>query len=343
MMRAIVYNGYGGPEMTTLTDRPAPRPAAGEVLIRVGAAGLNPVDVHQRDGAFRSVVRYTFPKIAGNELSGIVHDVGEGVTAFTVGDRVYARVDKLLLGAFAEEAAVAERFVAGAPRTLSLIEAAAVPLAGLTALQGLGPAHLAVARGDRMLITGGAGGVGLFAIQLAKHVGAHVTTTASAEGEAVVRRFGADEVIDYRARSISSGPERFDKVFDLVGGTTLDDLVGSVEHGGSILSIAGPLTSGSLDDQVRGIKRLVINAALRGRSRGIRRRARAARVDYRYFFMHPDGDGLTELAGLIDAGVLKVEIDSSFSLDRFAGAFARVESRRAKGKVLLTVDAGGTG
>ncbi|NEN06147.1 NADP-dependent oxidoreductase [Diaminobutyricibacter tongyongensis] len=338
-MRAIVYNGYGGPETTTLTDRPAPRPAAGEVLIRVDAAGLNPIDVHQRDGALRSVIRYTFPKIAGNELSGIVAGVGEGVTAFTAGDRVFARVDKRLLGAFAEEASVAEEFVAEAPRTLSLIEAAAVPLAGLTALQGLGRAHLAVGTGDRMLITGGAGGVGLFAIQLAKHAGAHVTTTASAEGDALVRRFGADEVIDYRARSISSGSERFDKVFDLVGGPTLDDLVDSVVPGGSILSVAGPLTSGSLDDEVRGIKRLAINAALRSRSRGIRRRARAARVDYQYFFMHPDGDGLAELAGLIDEGLLKVEIDSSFPLEQFADAFARVESRRAKGKVLLTFDA----
>jgi alcohol dehydrogenase len=339
IMRAIVYNGYGGPEVTSLAEVPEPSPAAGEVLIRVSAAGLNPVDAHQRDGALRSVTRYAFPKIAGNELSGMVADVGEGVTASTVGDRVFARVDKQLLGAFAEEVAVAQELVAAAPRTLSLVDAAAVPLAGLTALQALGPSHLAVGKGDRILITGGAGGVGLFAIQLAKRAGAHVTTTASAQGNALVRRLGADEVIDYRTRSVSSGSERFDKAFDLVGGTTLDDLVGSVEPGGSILSIAGPLTPGCLDDQVRGVRRLVVNAMLRIRSRDVRRRARAARVDYQYFFMHPDGAGLAELAALIDAEELKVVIDSRFPFERFADAYARVESRQAKGKVLLTFGA----
>jgi alcohol dehydrogenase len=338
-MRAIVYNGYGGPELTTLAERPEPSPAGGEVLIRVSAVGLNPIDAHQRDGALRSVARYAFPKIAGNELSGMVVDVGEDVTAFRVGDRVFARVDKRLLGAFAQEVAVAQELVAAAPRTLPLVEAAAVPLAGLTALQALGPSHLAVGRGDRILITGGAGGVGLFAIQLAKHAGAHVTTTASAHGDALVRRLGADEVIDYRTRSVSSGSERFDKAFDLVGGTTLDDLVGSVEPGGSILSIAGPLTPGCLDDQVRGVRRLAVNAMLRIRSRDVRRNARAAGVDYEYFFMRPDGAGLVQLAVLIDAHELKVMIDSRFPLEQFAEGYARVESRRAKGKVLLTFSA----
>ncbi len=335
-MRAIVYNGYGGPEVTTLAERAEPSPSRGEVLIRVAAAGLNPIDVHQRDGVLRGVARYAFPKVAGNELSGVVAQVGERVTAFTVGEHVFARVDKRFLGAFAEEVVVAQELVATVPRTLPLVEASAVPLAGLTALQALGPSHLAVGTGDRILITGGAGGVGLFAIQLAKHAGAHVTTTASAHGEALVRRFGADEVIDYRTRSVSAGSERFDKAFDLVGGGTLDDLVESVEQGGSILSIAGPLTPGSLDDQVRGMRRLAVNAVLRIRSRDIRTHARAAGVDYQYFFMHPDGAGLGQLAALIDTEELKVVIDRRFPLEQFAEAYARVESRRAKGKVLLT-------
>ncbi len=311
-----MYSGYGGPELTTLAERPEPSSGPGEVLIRVAAAGLNPIDAHQRDGALRSVARYAFPKIAGNELSGTIIDVGERVTAFKVGERVFTRVDKRHLGAFAEKVAVAQELVATAPRTLPLVEAAAVPLAGLTALQALGPSRLAVGTGDRILITGGAGGVGLFAIQLAKQAGAHVTTTASAQGEALVRRFGADEVIDFRTRSVSSGLERFGKVFDLIGGTVLDDLVDSVEPGGSILSIAGPPTPGSLDDQIWGVRRLAVNATLRIRSRDVRRRARAAGVAYQYFFMHPDGAGLAQLAALIDAGELKVVIDSRFPLEQ---------------------------
>jgi NADPH:quinone reductase and related Zn-dependent oxidoreductases len=337
-MKAVAYLRYGGPEVTRVID--APRPVAGpdEVLVRVTAAGLNPVDALQRDGAFRAIRRYRFPVIGGNEFSGTVAAVGTAVSGFAVGDRVIARVDKAQLAAFAEWALVRQGILAGAPQRLSLAESAALPLAGLTALQGLGKEHLDVASADRLLITGGAGGVGILAIQLAKLSGAHVTTTASAAGEDLVRWAGADAVIDYRRRSISQGGERFDKVLDLVGGDTLTDLIGSVERGGRIVSISGPATPGSFDDELGWARRPIISAALALQSRRMRGLARRAHVTYSFFFMRPDGAQLKRLAELVDAGALHVVIDSRYAFTDVAAAFDRLESRRAKGKVILEFD-----
>lgn len=334
-MKAIAYTAYGGPEVTALLELPHPAPGPGQVLVWVAGGGLNPVDAAQRAGAFRQIRPYSFPQIAGNELSGTVAALGSGVTGLAVGDAVFARVDKALLGAFASSVAIDASLVALAPRSLDLMDAAGVPLAALTAWQALGSERLDIGPGDRLLVTGAAGGVGLIAIQLAKRAGAYVTVTASAAGEPLVRRLGADDVIDYRHRSVSSGGERFDKVFDLVGGEALEDLVASVRPGGCIVSVAGPLTPGSLDAELSGVKQWFVPLVLRLRSRAIRRRARAAGVSYQYFFMRPDGGQLAELATLIDQGGLEVVIDSRFPADHFAEAFARLESRRAKGKIVL--------
>lgn len=336
-MLALTMTRYGGRDALALIDLPTPEPGPGEVRLRVAAAGLNPVDRLQRDGTFRALSPYRFPKIVGNELSGEVDAVGAGVSAWSVGDRVIARVDKNGLGACAEAAVVAADLCAGAPESIPLTDAAGLPLAGLTALQALGPEHLDLRREDRLLITGAAGAVGQFAIQLAARTGARITVTASPEGEAIVRGLGADAVIDYRARHVSEGPERFTKVLDLVGGDTLTDLVASVEREGRIVSVSGPPTPGSLMQVTDGPRRPIAWVAEHVRSRAVRRIAANAGVSYEFFLMRPDGEQLAHLARLVDQGSLHVPIDARFPLDEYAAGIARLESRRAKGKVLLVL------
>ena len=184
-MRAFVLTRYGGPEHTALTDVPQPSPRAGELLVRVRAAGLNPVDFKTRAGTLKIIRNYPLPIVMGNELSGVVEAVGPGVMRFAKNDRVFARVDKNIMGAFAEYAVAHEDHAALMPASLDFPSAAGVPLAALTALQALRD-ELHLSAGQRVFIPGGAGGVGTFAIQIAKHLGADVATTASPRGEALV-------------------------------------------------------------------------------------------------------------------------------------------------------------
>lgn len=338
-MRAITLSKYGGPDVMKLQDMPRPVPEANQVLIRTVTAGLNPVDALQRQGTFRMVQPYTFPKITGNELSGVVESVGSLVREFQPGDHVMTRTGSEQLSALAEYVAVDQDSVARAPQNLPLSDAAAIPLAGLTAQQALGPEHLDLQAGERLLITGGAGGVGLLAIQLAKLAGAHVTTTASSAGEELVREAGADHVINYRDRKISEGNERFAKVLDLVGGETVADLMSTVERGGAVVSIAGPPTPGSLaeDRDLSKPKAALVRAVEEILSFKIRRSAKKARATFEFFLMHPDGEGLARLASLVDQGKLRVTIDSRYPLDQFRAAFEQLESRRSKGKVLVEI------
>lgn len=201
-MRASVLSRYGDASVMELRDVPEPAPSDGEVLIRVRAAGLNPVDYKLREGKVRLVNRLDLPVVAGSELSGVVEETGPGVTRFAVGDRVFARVDKKKLGAYAPYAVVDETFVAKMPQRLDFTDAAGLPLAGLTALQALRD-ELAVQADDRVFISGGAGGVGTLAIQLAVWMGAKVATTASPRGEELVRTLGAETVIDYRTQKFN--------------------------------------------------------------------------------------------------------------------------------------------
>jgi alcohol dehydrogenase len=251
-----------------------------------------------------------------------------------VGDRVFARVAKERGGAFAEQACVDEDLAALMPRDLDFTAAAAVPLAGLTALQALRD-ELAVKPGQKVFISGGAGGVGTFAIQLAKWLGAHVTTTASKHGQSLARSLGADEVIDYTTADISKTGRRFDVGFDLIGGNTLNQMFDIMKPGTKIVSIAGPpepqTASKDLGD------RRILAALFWIISYGVRSRARRARVSYRYLFMHPSGSELAELAALIDQRKLKVILDKTFPFENVAEALAYLEAGHAKGKVVVTI------
>jgi len=331
-MRAFVLSDYGGPEHTALSDVPAPSPRAGELLVRVHAAGLNPVDFKTRAGKLKIIRNYPLPIVMGNELSGVVAAVGSGVVRFAKNDRVFARVDKDNMGAFAEFAVVHEDHVARMPVSLDFPAAAAVPLAALTALQALRD-ELHLSAGQRVFIPGGAGGVGTFAIQLAKHFGAHVATTASPRGEALVKRLGADVVIDYSRERFEDELSGYDCAFDLLGGDTLARLFCVLKPGGRVVSIAGvpePVTARK--DLRRGNWLAALFWAV-----SLKTRLRAARhgLSYRYLFMHPSGADLAYLASLIDSKQLEVVVDRVFPFAEAKQAMAYLETGHAKGKVVL--------
>jgi NADPH:quinone reductase-like Zn-dependent oxidoreductase len=332
-MRAYVLKHYGGPEGSQLMDVPAPTPGPRDILVAVRAAGLNPVDFKFRQGKLRAILRPKLPFVLGNELAGEVIAIGSEVKRFRVGDHVFARVAKERAGAFAEQACVDEDHAAHMPRGLDFTAAAAVPLAALTALQALRD-ELGVKPGQRVFISGGAGGVGCFAIQIAKWLGAHATTTASKRGEALVRSLGCDEVIDYTVQEISSAEGRFDAGFDLIGGRTLEQMFEIMKPGTRIVSVA------ALPEPQTAIRdlgdRRILSVMFWLISYGIRSRARRAGISYRYLFMHPSGSDLALLAELIEQGKLKVTVDRTYPFAKIAEALDYVESGRAKGKVVVT-------
>jgi alcohol dehydrogenase len=333
-LRAYVLKHYGGPDGGQLSDVPAPVPGPRDILVEVRAAGLNPVDFKFRQGKLRAIHRPKLPFVLGNELAGEVIAVGHDVKRFRAGDRVFARVAKDRGGAFAEQACVDEDIAAHMPRDLDFTAAAAVPLAGLTALQALRD-ELGVKPGQQVFISGGAGGVGTFAIQIAKWLGAHVTTTASKRGEALVRSLGCDEVIDYTASDISKGGRRFDAGLDLVGGKTLEQMFDIMKPGTRIVSVAAVPEPQTAIKDLDG--RRALAAVFWIISYGIRSRARRVGIGYRYLFMHPSGSDLAQLAGLIEKGNLKVVIDRTYPSANIAEALSYLETGRAKGKVVVTM------
>lgn len=315
-----------------LREVPEPSPGDGEVLIRVRAVGLNPIDYKVREGKLRLVSHLDLPVVGGSELSGVVERVGGGVTRLAVGDRVFARVDKRKLGAYAPCAVVEESLVGKMPESLDFAEAAGLPLAGLTALQALRD-ELAVRAGNRIFVSGGAGGVGTFAIQLAVWMGAAVATTASPRGESLVRSLGASTVVDYRQQRFKDVLSDYDGAFDLIGGQDLVDTFDILKPGAKTVSIAGmPDAATARVDLGAGP---LVTVALWAASGKIRRRARRRGAGYRYMFMHPSGPDLDLLAGLVDQGRLKTVTDRVFPFEQIADAFAYLEQGHAKGKVVV--------
>ncbi|WKU05652.1 NADP-dependent oxidoreductase [Micromonospora sp. HUAS LYJ1] len=338
-MRAYELTGFGGPEVLRLGERRDPVPGDHDVVVDVRAVGLNPIDILQRSGTFRFASPVRFPVVPGNEFSGVVSAVGSQVNTLAVGDAVVGRTNKARLGALAEKVAIEADLVAPMPHTLDFTAAAAVPLAGTTALQAVRDA-LAIQADDRLLITGGSGMVGMFATTLAARTGAHVVATASASSEPLLRSLGAAEVIDYRSRRIDATHGPFTRVLDLVGGPQLTALLELVSPGGRLVTITATPTPGSIrhDYPMPAWRAAALETALWLATLGPRRRAHARAFTYRFLSMRPSGHDLHQLGRLIDAGTLPVKIDSTYPFDRAAQAFTRVETRRAKGKVVVLTD-----
>jgi NADPH:quinone reductase-like Zn-dependent oxidoreductase len=331
-MLAYNLNRYGGPEGSALMEVPEPKLRPRDIMVKVRAAGLNPVDIGFRQGKLRPIYKLKLPQVLGNELAGEVVAVGDEVKGFTVGDRVFARVQKDRLDAFAQRVAVDEGCAARMPANLDFEQAAGVPLAALTALQALRD-ELGVKPGWKVFISGGAGGVGTFAIQIAKWLGAHVTTTASNRGEALVRSLGADEMVDYTSDDVSRLGRDFDAGFDLVGGETLDQMFKIMKPGTRIVSVAAVPEPQTAQRDLGG--RGMLALAFWAMSYGVRQRGRRAGVGYRFLFMHPSGTDLALLADLVEQGRLRVIIDKTYPFAEIAEALAYVETRRAKGNVVV--------
>ena len=328
-MKAFAIDGYKQP--LTLHDLPEPTPGPGEVLIEIGASSVNPIDVKLRSGAFKAILPYPMPLILGHDLAGTVVALGPGATRFKVGDVVFACAGGTRIGTFAERIAIAETDVASAPARIGVAHAAALPLVSLTAWQVL--VELAKVRpGQRVLIHAGSGGVGTIAIQLAKHLGAHVATTIGTDNVALAGELGADIVIDYRNEAFEKRLTGYDVVLNTLDGDVLTKSLDVLKPGGTLISISGP-PDPAFARQIGA--NWIIRLLLRAASASIRRKARKRGIDYSFLFMRPDGSQLAKIAELVDAGIIRPVIDREFAFADLPTAFDRSASGRARGKVIV--------
>lgn len=332
-MKAFVALKYKKNGALSLIDVPEPPVGAKDVLVRIQASGVNPLDSKIRDGEFKVFLPYRPPFILGHEFAGTVLRVGAEVRNFKAGDEVYSRPRNFRIGTFAEVIAVDQADLAIKPASLTMEEAASIPLVGLTAWQAL--VELAKVRpGQKVFIQAGSGGVGTIAIQLAKHLGATVATTTSAANFDLVKGLGADLVIDYKTQDFEDILTGYDLVLNSQDAKTLAKSLNILKPGGKLISISGP-------PDVAFARSLGLNPFLRlvmwMLSRGVRRKAKARGVSYSFWFMNSDGAGLAQLAGLIDAGAIRPVVDKVFPFAETGAALAYVETGRARGKVVIKV------
>lgn len=332
-MKAFVVDRYGRKHGIRASDMPVPELRDDDVLIEIHAAGVNPLDAKIRDGEFKLILPYRLPLILGNDLAGVVARVGSRVRRFKPGDQVYARPPKDRIGTFAEFIAIEEDAVALKPTVLSMEEAASIPLVGLTAWQAL-VERAQLKRGQKVLIHAGSGGVGSFAIQLAKHLGATVVTTASAANTGLMKQLGADIVIDYKKDDFAAVLNDCDVVLDTQGASTLERSLRVLKPGGKLIGIAGPPDP----DFARQMNASwFLKTAMRFLSYRIRKAAKRRDLTYSFLFMRADGDQLAQIATLIDAGAIRPVIDRVFPFESTREALAYVETGRTKGKVVIKI------
>lgn len=335
-MKAAFIRHYGNNDAIEISDRPMPVVEPRDVLIKIHAASINPLDYKIRDGELKRILPLRFPLILGNDCSGVVEKVGADVLAFKPGDAVYARLEKDRIGSFAEYAAAAESSVALKPNNLSHIEAASIPLVSLTAWQSLIDIGKLQA-GQKALIHAGSGGVGSFALQLAKHVGATVATTTSTKNADLVKRLGADIVIDYQTQRFDEILSDYDVVFDTQAGDIQHRSFSVLKRGGTIVTIAGmPTAEFGREWRVN----FIIRTVMAWKNRVSTKLAQERGVNFKYLFMKPSGEQLRQIAKLIESGAIKPVIDNVFDLDHLRDALAYSESGRVVGKVIVEISSG---
>jgi NADPH:quinone reductase-like Zn-dependent oxidoreductase len=312
-MKAARIDRYGGTDViSVVTDADRPMLAEGQLLIEVWASSLNPVDTVLREGHMHSMAPLQFPATVGGDFAGVVAEIGPGVTGFSRDDEVYGQANALLggSGALAELVAAAAGMTALKPRTVDFKTAASLPLVGASAIQAIVD-HMNVQPGQRVLVHGGAGGVGSIAIQIAKHLGAHVTATARTEDLERVRELGADEVIDTNTRQFEEMVHDLDAVLDTIGGDIATKSYRVIRRGGVLVSmVAQPDEALMQETGVTAISQ----------------------------FTQPTTERLTKLASLVDEGVVTPRVDRVFPLSRVADAFLYRETGKARGKVVVSVD-----
>ena len=332
-MKAYVVERYGK-DSVRAADVPEPQVGARDVLVRVSAVSINPLDKMVRNGEFKRLLKYKPPFVLGHDVAGVVSGVGANVRDFKVGDEVHARPRDLRIGTFAEFIAIDQDDLAPKPRSLTLHEAAAVPLVALAAWQILID-RAQVKPGQKVLIHAGAGGLGSTVIQLAKHLGATVATTTNTTTVELVRSLGADVVLDYTKEDFSTVLSDYDLVLDSLGGKNLEKSLTVLKPGGLAIGVAGPPDTGFAKQVgAPSFMGVVMNAL----SRKVRKQAKALGVRYQFFFMQASGSQLRELGALYDSGQLHPVIDRIFEFDQMLEAMAYVEQGRTKaGKVVVSV------
>lgn len=332
-MKAFVVERYGKKHGIRMADMPEPVLGDDDVLVEIHAASVNPLDSMLRSGEFKLLLPYKLPLILGNDFAGVVLCVGARVRKFKPGDEVYARADTDRIGSFAERIAIREASLALKPKTLTMTEAASIPLVGLTAWQAL-IEKANVKAGQKVLIHAGSGGVGTFAIQLAKHLGAIVATTTSTANVDWVNRLGADVVVDYKKQAFEQVLGSQDFTLNSLKGDTLARSLMVLKPGGLAVSLSGPPDKSFARELGLNLMLQQVMALL---SFGIRRKAAARQVRYSFLFMRPSGEQLDKIAALIDAGTLRPVVDRVFPFASTADALAHVEQGRAKGKVVINI------
>lgn len=330
-MKAFVLKRYGKKVALQLTDIATPSLGQNEVLVQVHATGVNLLDSKIRNGEFKLILPYKPPFTLGHDVAGIVVKVGSGVKQFKPGDEVYARPADHRIGTFAEQIAINENDVALKPKNLSMEEAASIPLVGLTAWQALiEKANLK--KGQKVFIQAGSGGVGTFAIQLAKHLGAVVATTTSTANIDLVKSLGADIVIDYRKDDFETILKDYDVVLNSQDTKTLEKSLRILKPGGKLISISGPPDPG-FAEEIRAP--WFVKLIMRLLSAGVRKKAKRLHVSFSFLFMRAQGNQLSQITSLIDSGFIKPVVDRIFPFEQTNEAMAYVETGRAKGKVVI--------
>lgn len=332
-MKAFILNRYGAKVPLRLEELAEPAVRDDEVLVEVHAAAVNLLDAKICSGEFKLILPYRTPFVLGHDLAGVVVRVGARVKGFAPGDEVFARPSDHHIGTFAELIAVPERDLALKPKSLTMEQAASMPLVALTAWQAL-VERGQLKRGQKVFIQAGSGGVGTIAIQLAKHLGATVATTTSTSNIELVRSLGADVVVDYKTEDFEARLSGYDLVLHSQDAKTLEKSLRVLRAGGRLVSLSGPPDPAFAEEigapwYVKLVMRLL--------SFGTRRRARDLEAEFSFLFMKASGEQLRALAALVDGGAIRPVVDKVFPFASTNEAIAYVETGRAKGKVVIKV------
>ena len=332
-MKALILKRYGGANHIAFAVIPRPALKPDEMLVQVHAAGLNPIDYMIPKGTFKPMLKFQLPATLGSDLAGVVVEVGSRVTRFKPGDAVFASIFDLGMGALAEFAVVPEHAAAHKPGNLDFLQAASIPMVGLTSWQAL-KERAKLKPGQRVFIPAGSGGIGTFAIQLAKHLGAKVGTTTSTGNVSLVQSLGADEVIDYKQQEFEEVLRDYDVVLGTVRGDVIEKSLRILKSGSTVISLIGPPDAPFARGRNMGFFFTFVFGLL---SRKIIRQAKKRGGEYSFLFVHPDGRQLAEIGELLKAGRIRPVIDKVFPFDQAKEALAYLEKGRAKGKVVVQI------
>jgi len=330
-MKALILKRYGSADQIEFADIPRPTIKPDEILVQVHAAGLNPIDYMIPKGTFKPILRFQLPATMGSDLAGVVMEVGSRVTRFKPGDSIFASIFDLGTGALAEFAVVPENAAALKPENLDFVQAASIPMVGLTSWQAL-KERAGIKPGQKVFIPAGSGGIGTFAIQLAKHLGAKVGTTTSTDNVALVQRLGADVVIDYKKQEFENVLRDYDAVLGTVRGDAIEKSLRILKPRSRVVSLIGPPDAAFARARGMNFFMKFVFGLMSGK---IIRKAKKRDVEYSFLFVHPDGRQLAEIGELLSTGRILPVIDKVFPFDESKEALAYLEKGRAKGKVVV--------